>query len=141
MLEVGLIVLMMAIIGGGLWLMKWWNKVVSRRAGSETSSPPARTGFRAPVLRQPVRVIPQEPIRTEPPNEPLTTLPIMDDAALIKFLAELRTPEGDYRFSANRIRDIVGGADAVVKSQVARYRPKPPAPKPAAHLERPANGW
>jgi hypothetical protein len=59
----------------------------------------------------------------------------------VALLATLRKPDGGYRFSANRIRDIVGGSDAAIKSQVAALRPKPPASPVVSHAERPANGW
>lgn len=59
----------------------------------------------------------------------------------IDLLAVLRWEDDSFVLSANKIRDLVGGADAVVKARVAAHRPKLPAPKQPARLERPANGW
>lgn len=56
-------------------------------------------------------------------------------------LAVMRRENGEYFISANKIRDIVGGADKVIKARVAIFRPQQSRPKPAAHLDRPANGW
>ena len=49
--------------------------------------------------------------------------------------------ENGYVFSANKIRDLVGGNEAAVKAQVAAHRPKIEAPKPSPRLDRPENGW
>lgn len=61
-----------------------------------------------------------------------------DEAADV--LASIKVGD-DYLLSANKIRDIVGGNEAVVKARVAARRPKAEPPKPSARLERPANGW
>ncbi len=56
-------------------------------------------------------------------------------------LLAIAQDEDGYWISANKIRDLVGGNEAAVKSRVASHRPKPPAPKAAAHLDRPVKGW
>lgn len=76
-------------------------------------------------------------------TEPRIDLAAIEEAdrdTVIDILAVLKK-DGDYLLSANKIRDLMGGADAVVKSRVATHRPKPPAKKIEAHLDRPANGW
>ena len=64
---------------------------------------------------------------------------LTDDEAIDLFAVAHRE-SGDL-LSANKIREIVGGNEAAVKARVARYRPKPPQPKPSPRLERPADGW
>lgn len=65
----------------------------------------------------------------------------MSDEEAIKYLAVARRLNGDHLLSANKIRDVVGGSDAVVKLQVAALRPKKEQPKPATSIRRPADGW
>lgn len=109
--------------------------------------PPIRTGsdggserFAAPVLGQQNQAKPSELGGREPLIQ-FSTLQNMDDADLIALLAVLRLPNGDYRFSANKIRDIVGGSDTAVKAQVAAHRPKEVKPSPPRSIGRPPNGW
>lgn len=68
------------------------------------------------------------------------TGPITDQQA-ITILALMRRENGDYFLSANKIRDIVGGADATVKADVAALRPKEQAPPPPRSIARPPGGW
>lgn len=70
----------------------------------------------------------------EPPTE-------HNDAALIAQLATLKDSAGKYRFSANKIADLVGGTRADVLAEIAAHRPRPASPKANRRLERPANGW
>jgi hypothetical protein len=68
------------------------------------------------------------------------TSPLTDQQA-ITILALMRRENGDYFLSANKIRDIVGGADATVKAEVAALRPKEPTPPPLRSITRPPGGW
>lgn len=67
----------------------------------------------------------------------------LSDDQLIDALALLRRANGDLLLSANKIRDTVGGADAIVKARVAARRPRPitPGRTRPGRLERPVNGW
>jgi hypothetical protein len=68
----------------------------------------------------------------------LTEQPLTD-AQAIAILAVMHRENDEHFASANKIRDLVGGADAVVKSQVAARRSRKPAiPR---RLTRPTNGW
>lgn len=65
----------------------------------------------------------------------------LSDEQAIDLLTELRREDGEYLISANKIRDVVGGNEAIVKARVASRRPKPPVPKASGRIERPVNGW
>jgi hypothetical protein len=67
----------------------------------------------------------------------------LSDEQCIIILALMRRMSGDDLLSANKIRDVVGGADAVVKAQVSALRPKKiPAKPPALRgIQRPKEGW
>lgn len=78
------------------------------------------------------------PVR-DPPDEPVFYSHKMSRKELTILLAAQRDGEGQYRFSANKIAEFVGGTGAEVKGWVADVRGrKEPA---AATLRRPANGW
>mgnify|MGYP001607408571 CR=1 FL=1 len=68
------------------------------------------------------------------------TSPVTDQQALT-ILALMRRENGEYFVSANKIRDIVGGADATVKAEVAALRPHKPTKPPARSVTRPPGGW
>src|SRR6476659_10178863 len=135
-----------SIIGAGLvlylWVRRWWRRFLMSK------DPPVRYEYR-PVA-PPETVVPKLPAPNQfltPENwhtnraEPQIDLAAIEEAdrdTLIDILSVLKK-DGEYLFSANKIRDLVGGADAVVKSRVASHRPKPPAKKIEAHLDRPVN--
>lgn len=95
--------------------------------GSETSSEVIGTGSEEPVLPQQNQAEPEEPALSEP------------QLTVIK-LAIMKKPNGDYLFSANQIRDTVGGNAATIKGWVAEVRGAPQQ-QSNGHLERPAKGW
>lgn len=110
---------------------------VMSEAENRTPDPRFRAGFDVPVLARPFQAEP-EPVRQKSWSEIGATL--QNDEALIDLLSTIKV-DGEYRFSANKIRDIVGGADAAVKARVASHRPKPAQPRPPARIVRPENGW
>jgi len=141
--------LTIAVIGGVVMVVTGWLWRFIRR-NIMPSQPPVRYEYRPVAPPEPVAPKPPAPNQfLTPANwhanhaEPTIDLDAIEEAdrdTLIDILSVLKK-DGDYLFSANKIRDLVGGADAVVKSRVASHRPKPPAPKIEAHLDRPANGW
>lgn len=102
-------------------------------------NPRLRAGFEEPVLPHSFQAKP-EPVRTIEECLAFLDEHKLSDDEFIDMLATLQRHD-DYRISANKIRDIAGGADAVVKARVAARRPKPAPTKPAPRLERPVNGW
>lgn len=70
----------------------------------------------------------------------LTQHNLTDEQAII-MLSVMRRLSGDDLLSANKIRDIVGGSDAVVKFEVAKHRKPRHKPQPLKRLDRPVNGW
>lgn len=64
----------------------------------------------------------------------------LTDEQLITLYARARRAPDDYPLSANKIRDAVGGSRDEILAAVAAERPRPKA-RPAARMERPANGW
>jgi hypothetical protein len=113
---------------------------MSGNAGSEGGGAGSGTGSGDLVLGQQNQMEPELVLSFEEIVAYLTEHNLTDDQATIMF-AVMRRESGDHFLSANKIRDIVGGADMVVKAQVAAYRPRQSRPKPSVHLERPANGW
>ena len=87
-----------------------------------------------------------EPVH-EPSNEPNIKSPNlreMSDNELLVWLAVLRKPDGGYRFTANKVYEIVGGTRKDVLALVAELRDsKKPEPTPIANrsLQRPIKGW
>ena len=71
----------------------------------------------------------------------------MSKAELITLLAVQKNADGTYAYSANRIRDFVGGTTSAVMEQIKAVRPDakpaPQAPQPSRgkSLRRPARGW
>lgn len=116
-----------------------WGRYVTPRTSSRTDTPGSETGLRLVVLPQQNQENQEPVLDVQGAIAYLARHNLTPDEA-IDLLAILRWEDGDYLLSANKIRDVVGGADAVVKAQVASHRPKLPA-KPSARLERPANGW
>jgi hypothetical protein len=146
--------------GFGPWLRAWWQRGLdvqraryeqravayglrdmSSQSGSEAVPAGSGTGSAAVVLpqqnqenRELVRNLTDVIAFLDRQN--LTS----DEAAAI--LSVLRRSDDDYFLSANKIRDVVGGADAAVKAQVAAYRPRKSAtPSRGKRLERPMSGW
>lgn len=121
------------------------------RGKNMSSPPPVRS------TTEPVRVVPRtstvdlvralsyqaepEPVRKNGLVVDLATLPNMEPLNLADLLAVQRDEDGEYRYSANKIAEFVGGTRADVLARIASHRPKPPAKKTEAHLDRPANGW
>ena len=107
MLEAGLIVLMMALIGGVLWLMKWWNGVVNRR--SITSSN-AGTPVTAPDTTAVLGTDTNGGTRTSTHDDrwPTNVSTRDSDETIVTYLAAQRGEDGaGYRFSANEIYTLV----------------------------------
>lgn len=124
----------------------WWGE---RRpmSNSERGSQLKRTSFDGGFERFPLPVLGQQ--NQERANRfaaiediiNLTyTSPVTDQQALT-ILALMRRENGEYFLSANKIRDIVGGADATVKAEVAALRPSKPAPPVVRSIARPPGGW
>ncbi len=65
----------------------------------------------------------------------------LNDEQVVITLALIRRASGDELLSANKIRDIAGGADGVVKPIVAAHRKPRPKPRLPARIDRPVNGW
>ena len=65
----------------------------------------------------------------------------LSDEQVVIILALIRRASGDELLSANKIRDIAGGADGMIKPIVAAHRKPRPKPRVAARIERPAKGW
>lgn len=128
--------------------------VTSSAAGVASGSEPARTSSEPPepdlVRTQQNQLEPAEP--AESPGgadsteyDPVAAAEVLasDEQLLIAILAELRTSNGAYRWSANDITKFVGGTAAEVKAAIAARRPKaaPLPTRPPARVDRPATGW
>ncbi len=145
-----LVIIGLVVVTGTLMVIfRAWEWLAFRR--SNMSTPPPVLRSREPVYTpEPVAPKPTSPSQFGPPvnwyashAEPRIDLAAIEEAdrdTVIDILSVLKK-DGDYLLSANKIRDLVGGADAVVKSRVASHRPKPPAKKIEAHLDRPVKGW
>jgi len=149
---------LVSAIGPAVWraLPRLWNYFVDRPIGeiaalfmSSGASVPTRPvigsdsgfeWFEDAVPGQQNQVNQTEPDEQEPAIQ-FSSLQNLDDENLTALLAVLRLPSGEYRFSANKIRDIVGGSDKVVKAWVAAHRPKEPQPKAPRSIKRPPQGW
>lgn len=139
-------------IGLALW-MAWrylrrsvryvWEKVMSWQGSAGPVLPADRAGSE-PIKTRPVMpVLPQQNQAQQTTFDEVMAFFArhnLSDEEAIKLLSILRR-NGDHLISANKIRDIVGGADQVVKAQVAALRPKPPAKLTQGRQERPVNGW
>lgn len=131
--------MMMAVYKIAIWLAERREaRYVEWDGGSEDADIGSRTGFDDLVLRQQNQAEPELVCDFATAKTYLSGHNLSDDEA-VELLAILRR-DNDYLISANKIRDIIGGSDAVIKAQVARHRPRPPAKRPQ-RLERPANGW
>jgi hypothetical protein len=108
-------------------------------AGSVGDRAGSRAGSGAPVLEPQFQQFREPVLKIEDVIDFLSKHKLTDEEA-IDILAVLHRESG-HLLSANKVRDTVGGADAVVKSRVANLRPKPPARRPAGTLRRPQNGW
>jgi hypothetical protein len=101
----------------------------------ETGTNTPRSGSAPPVLPQQ-----NQENDTEPGLIETATLLVsrhnLDARHACELLAVLRNESGDYLLSANKIRDIVGGADATVKAWVRAMRPET-TPTPAQQADRP----
>jgi hypothetical protein len=145
MLELALFAIMFAVILGIIGLMVWWGNHVERRAamssgGAGPVSPSASTSSAPVVLAQQHQAASALVPDFEAVLDFLAKHNLTDEQAIDLFATAHRAPD-DYFISANKLRDAIGGNEAAVKARVASHRPKPPAPRPAARLERPANGW
>ncbi len=137
-----------SIIGAGLVIYLWVRRWLRRFTMSPR--PPVRYDYQPASAPEPAA--PKPPIQNQPlapanwhasqaePTIDLDAISEADRDTVIDILSVLKK-DGDYLLSANKIRDLMGGADAVVKSRVASHRPKPPAVKIQAHADRPVNGW
>jgi hypothetical protein len=106
------------------------------RAGSDDGS----SRLSMPVLWQQNQEKPNQNATIEDVIELTYSGPITREQALT-ILALMQRENGEYFLSANKIRDIVGGADATVKAEVAALRPSKPTPPPARSIARPPGGW
>lgn len=93
------------------------------------------------VLPRQNQVEPIEPGKNEPARQgPFwPNLAPQDDDQMIAYLAQLRRPNGEYRLSANKILEIVGGTAAETKKKIAQHRPD--ISPPVRSLQRPNGGW
>lgn len=62
---------------------------------------------------------------------------------LVVLLAVQKDEHGEYRWSANKIVEFVGGTRADVMARIAAVRPRsaPAQPVTPGHMERPQGGW
>jgi hypothetical protein len=134
---------------GLLKLNHWWatrDERVNHFDAREDVQQPDRASSAGGSRRvEPVKipdapqVEPDEPAVSEPPTDPLVISHKMGRKELTILLAAQRDDVGQYRFSANKIAEFVGGTSAEVKGWVADVRGRK---EPAANtLRRPANGW
>jgi hypothetical protein len=65
----------------------------------------------------------------------------LSDEQVVITLALIRRANGDELLSANKIRDIAGGADGAIKPIVAAHRKPRPKSRPQARIARPPGGW
>lgn len=137
-------------LGAAAWgAYRWWQQHMSSAAGGSAGSQGSGTGSE-----------PGEPGAVPPhgnqaePGEPggsgtgadVTEYDAREAAAVlsgrrdlfIDVLAEMRTNDGAYRYSANQIATFVGGRAEDIKARVAARRPQPRVP---GRIERPAGGW
>lgn len=104
-----------------------------------TSSNGGSSGSYDPVLGHQHHAEPGEPDESEPARESFARQ--LEKEELIILLAVQRTTDGAYTYSANQITAFVGGAAAPIKATIANVRGKKETPRPAARIDRPANGW
>jgi hypothetical protein len=146
-----------SLIGAGLvvylWGRRWWRRFTA--SGDQHREPtvqryyyPEPTPPLASPRPEPRPPVPQPQYQNEP-NQSVNFDAVLawvldnnltDEQGIALIAAAHRLP-GDYFLSANKIRDGVGGSRDEVLAQVAALRPRPPAKKIEAHLDRPANGW
>jgi hypothetical protein len=110
------------------------------KRGAETVLTGSSTGSAPVVLPRQHQVASAPVLDFEAVLTFLTEHNLTDEQAIDLFATAHRAPD-DYFISANKLRDAIGGNEAAVKARVASRRPKPPTPRPAARLDRPANGW
>lgn len=115
-----------------------------------TAETPARNSAETaetPVVRADTK---QAQTAETPKNETPSETPVVHISAhltkteLITLLAVQKDEHGNYVYSANRIRDFVGGTTADVMTQIASIRnpqQTPSAPERGKTLRRPENGW
>ena len=116
----------------------YFAELMSNWRGADDDDPGADTSSDEPVLPQQHQVAPALVLDFAGVLDYLKRHNLTDEQA-VDLLALARRESGDL-LSANKIRDIVGGNEALVKARVASHRPKQHAP-PARRLERPAGGW
>lgn len=97
------------------------------------------TGADDAVLPQQNQVEPASVPSFEVVIEFLTGHNLTDEQA-IDILALMSRDAGDL-LSANKIRDIVGGNEAAVKTRVAAWRPAPEPQRSQGRVPRPDGGW
>lgn len=149
-LAVGLVLLRLtshnATVARGLWLRLGQPRphYITRLAlpglvldQNETETDIPCSSFSTPVLPQQ-----NQENDTEPGLIETATLLVsrhnLEARHAAQLLAVLRNESGDYLLSANKIRDIIGGADATVKAWVREMRPET-QPTPSPQDDRP--GW
>ncbi len=137
-----------SLIGVGLVIYLWVRRWLRRFTMSPR--PPVRS-VRAPLyVPDTIAPEPPPPHQSVPPlyqfenrAEPgidLVAVRAADRLTVIDVLAVLNL-NGEYLYSANQIAEKIGGTRSEVLARIAIHRPKPPAKKIEAHLDRPANGW
>lgn len=120
---------------------------VERAAASEpprTVSETPRNTTPAPVTQQAEAVTKQE-IETPAPTPEVTISSHLNKTELITLLAVQKKPDGDYTYSANQIRNFVGGTAADVHALIAELRgtrkDEPKAHAKGERIARPPEGW
>jgi hypothetical protein len=116
--------------------------LMSRTAGSTADRPGSGTGSLDPVPGQQHQVAPALVPDFHYVIDYLSRHKLDTPEQVVDVLSVLQSGEG-HVFSANKIRDLVGGNEAAVKARVASHRPKHEPPKQPAsrRLERPVEGW
>lgn len=118
---------------------RYLEKQAMRQSVSEpTANQRFRSGSGVVVLEQQNQEFQNQNVNFETIKTFLTEHNLSDEQVVI-LLALIRRSNGDDLLSANKIRDIAGGADGVVKPLVAAHRR--PRPKVSSHIKRSANGW
>lgn len=137
-------------------VVEWWDEglqkargvndydddITSSEPGSDEDVPGSDTGSRRSVPQQQHQPAPAAPASFEDIIDYLARHNLDTPEQVVDVLSVLQLGDS-YVLSANKIRDIVGGNEAVVKARVASHRPKAePAPmKASSRLERPTSGW
>ncbi len=110
----------------------------SGAAGTGSEAGSADSGIAVPLHRN--QAEPDFDAESEPERESVV-LRQLPRTELIVMLAIQNKDDGNYLFSANEIKQFVGGRAADVGEIIAGVRGKKQAEPPARSVQRPTNGW